>query len=43
MENRRNLYDEVMDEEIKKVALKLIDTEEDLKYRKKYAGVWKKV
>lgn len=37
----RNLYDEVKDEKIKKKALELIETEEDLKYRKKYASVWK--
>jgi hypothetical protein len=37
----RNLYDEVKDEKIKEKALELIDTEEDLKYRKKYASVWK--
>ncbi len=37
----RNLYDVVKDEKIRDQALKLIDTEQDLKYRKKYAGVWK--
>ena len=37
----RNLYDEVKDETIKKKALELIKTEEDLKYKKKYASVWK--
>lgn len=37
----RNLYDEVKDEKIKERALELIETEEDLKYRKKYASVWK--
>ena len=37
----RNLYDEVKDEKIKQKALELIETEEDLKYRKKYASVWK--
>jgi hypothetical protein len=36
-----NLYDEVKDEEIRTKALELIETEQDLKYRKKYAGVWK--
>jgi hypothetical protein len=36
----RNLYDEVKDETIKEKALELIETEEDLKYRKKYARVW---
>jgi hypothetical protein len=37
----RNLYDEVKDEKIKERALELIEMEEDLKYRKKYASVWK--
>jgi hypothetical protein len=37
----RNLYDEVKDEKIKQTALELIETEEDLKYRRKYASVWK--
>ena len=37
----RNLYNEVRDETIKKKALELIETEDDLKYRKKYARVWK--
>lgn len=37
----RNLYDEVQDERIKGKALELIETEEDLKYRKKYASVWR--
>jgi hypothetical protein len=37
----RNLYDEVKDEKIKEKALELIKTEEDLKYRKKYASVWR--
>lgn len=38
----RNLYDEVKDEKVKVKALALIDTEDDLKYRKKYASLWKK-
>jgi len=37
----KNLYDQVRDEKIKEKALELIETEADLKYRKKYAGVWK--
>jgi hypothetical protein len=37
----KNLYDELHDEAIKTKALELIETEEDLKYRKKYARVWK--
>ena len=38
----RNLYDQDYDESVKKKALALIETEEDLKYRKKYAGIWKR-
>ena len=37
----RNLYDEVEDEKVREKALELIESEEDLKYRKKYAGVWR--
>ena len=38
----RNLYDdEVKDETVREKALELIETEDDLKYRKKYAGLWR--
>ncbi len=37
----RNLYDEVKDEKIRTKALELIETGQDLKYHKKYPGVWK--
>jgi len=37
----RKLYDEVKDETIRQKAVELIETEEDLKYRKKYASLWK--
>jgi len=37
----KNLYEEVKDEKIKQKALELIGTEDDLKYRKKYASAWK--
>ena len=37
----RSVYDLVKDEAIHQQALALIETEPDLKYRKKYAGVWK--
>jgi hypothetical protein len=37
----RKLYDEVKDDAIRARALELIETESDLKYRKKYAGEWK--
>lgn len=40
IQSLRNIYDEVADEKIKKKALNLIETEKDVKYRKKYAGVW---
>jgi len=39
----RNLYDELKEEEIKQLALDLIEKEEDSKYKKKYVTVWKKV
>jgi hypothetical protein len=38
----RVLYDEIKDETVKEKALELIETEADLKYRKKYAHLWKK-
>jgi hypothetical protein len=38
----RNLYDATTSSEIKAKALELIDLEEDAKYKKKYASVWKK-
>ncbi|WP_165068902.1 hypothetical protein [Paludisphaera rhizosphaerae] len=38
----RKLYDHSRDETIREQALALIESEPDLKYRKKYAGVWKK-
>jgi hypothetical protein len=37
----RNLYDAVLDEAIKDKALALIETEADVKYRKKYGTVWR--
>ena len=37
-----NLYDAAPDENIRAKALELIETEPDLKYRRKYATVWKK-
>jgi hypothetical protein len=42
IQDLRNLYDALDDEQIKQKALTLIETEEDLKYRKKYASVWRK-
>jgi hypothetical protein len=37
----RNLYNAARDESLKEKALELIATEDDLKYRKKYSGLWK--
>ncbi|MFD2046540.1 hypothetical protein ACFSTA_19555 [Ornithinibacillus salinisoli] len=37
----KNLYEATKDEEIKQMALELIEVEEDSKYKKKYKGVWK--
>ncbi len=42
LQSMRNVYDAVKGEKIKAKALELIETEEDLKYRKKYASLWKK-
>jgi hypothetical protein len=39
----RNLFDVQKDEEIKRIALDLIESEEDPKYKKKYASLWRKV
>jgi hypothetical protein len=41
IQDLRNLYDEGKDEKIKEMALELIETEADTKYKKKYASVWK--
>jgi len=38
----RNLYDKIKNEEIKQIALDLIEKEQDPKYKKKYATVWRK-
>ncbi|RKH05652.1 hypothetical protein D7Y13_31905 [Corallococcus praedator] len=37
----RKTYDVVKEDALKQLALSLIETEEDPKYRKKYAGLWK--
>jgi HEAT repeat protein len=42
IQSMRNVYDVVKDEAIKAKALALIEIEDDLKYRKKYATFWKK-
>ena len=41
LQSLRNVYDKVKDEKIKDKALELIETEKDLKYRKKYLTLWK--
>ena len=41
LQSLRNVYDQVKDEKVREKALELIETERDLKYRKKYAGLWK--
>ena len=41
LQSLRNLYDAVKDEKIREKAMELIETEEDLKYRKKYATLWR--
>lgn len=41
IQDLRYLYDQIQDEDIRQKALALIETESDLKYRKKYSGVWK--
>ena len=38
-----NLYEATTSSEIKERALELIELEKDMKYKKKYASVWKKV
>jgi len=42
LQSMRNVYDAIMDEKVKEKALELIETEDDLKYRKKYATLWRK-
>jgi hypothetical protein len=41
IQDLRKLYDVVHDETVRTKALKLIETESDLKYRKKYARLWR--
>ncbi len=42
LQSLRNVYDVVGDESLRDKALTLIETEDDLKYHKKYATLWKK-
>jgi hypothetical protein len=41
IQSLRNLYDTAKDEAVKEKALALIETEEDPKYRTKYARLWR--
>ncbi len=41
IQSLRNVYDAVKDETIREKALELIETEEDIQYRKKYTSLWK--
>jgi len=41
LQSLRNVYNAVKDEKIREKAMGLIETEEDLKYRKKYASLWR--
>jgi hypothetical protein len=41
IQSLRNVYDQGNAEEVKEKALALIETEQDPKYRKKYASLWK--
>ena len=43
IQSLRNVYDAVNDEAVMAKALELIEMEEDAKYKKKYAGVWRDV
>jgi hypothetical protein len=42
IQSLKQLYDAIKDETVKEKALALIETENDLNYRKKFTGVWKK-
>ena len=41
LEGLRRLYDVVKDEKIRQKSVALIETESDLKYRRKYAALWR--
>ncbi|SHG29633.1 hypothetical protein [Ornithinibacillus halophilus] len=41
IQNMRNLYDHLEEEEIKETALELIETVDDTKYKKKYRSIWR--
>lgn len=39
----RNVYDATKDDKVKTKALQLIETEDDVRYKKKYASLWKNI
>ncbi|WP_407272526.1 hypothetical protein [Radiobacillus sp. PE A8.2] len=41
LQNMKNLYDHYHEESIKQTAMDLIDTVDDIKYKKKYLNIWK--
>lgn len=41
LQGMRHLFEQVRDDDIREKALAWISLEEDLKYRRKYAGVWR--
>lgn len=41
LQSLRNVYDAIKDEEIRSKALKLIESEQDPKYRRKYLTLWR--
>ncbi|HZG14068.1 MAG TPA: hypothetical protein VE710_03500 [Candidatus Bathyarchaeia archaeon] len=41
LQGLRNLYDAINDEDIRRIALDLLEKERDEKYRKKYASLWR--
>jgi len=42
LQSFRNVYDVIGDEKIRAKAMELIETEENLKYRKKYSSLWRR-
>ena len=41
IQNMKNLYDPLNDENIKQTAMELIETVDDEKYKQKYRKIWK--
>jgi hypothetical protein len=42
LQSLQNMYDVVLDEKLRVTGMELIATETDLKYRRKYASLWRK-